>query len=126
MWIAKKTSTLPQPYNEIHRADEFEARLKQMAMLKFHKHANDARNIEGITEKFRLEQIEVFNLLLENLDGAIIKQTADPSSRQQLALKVSTDEASVYVPLVKPVADERAYVREVLTRRRDVLTAPAR
>ncbi len=117
MWFAPSSSQLSKAYARLHRSDEYDARLKQIAILRFHKLVNDARVIEPEAALFRQEQRDQLSMFTENFETVTITRSQDPAQLDRPALKLTFNENALYVPLVREVANPRAYAYEVLAKR---------
>lgn len=117
MWFSIRDSRLPGSYARLHRADEYEARLKQSAILRFHHHANDATAVQDAAALFRREQRQALEEFLTRFEQTEITPSEDPGDRRRSALKLTLSGTTAYIPLVKDVDDVRAYAHAVLARR---------
>jgi hypothetical protein len=117
MWFSIRESRLPGDYARLHRADEYEARLKQTAILRFHKHVSDAAAVQEAALLFKREQRQALEEFLTRFEQTEITPSEDPGDRKRPALKLTLSGTTAYIPLVKDVDDVRAYAHAVLARR---------
>lgn len=123
IWFQLSSAKLYGEYKKGFRADEYEARLRQSAILRFHKLKADAANIEQDTKLFHEEEVSACELFLALLDQTEVAMGVDAETRMPQFI-VRLEGERLIVPKVRDVNEPKAYIREVLKKRLEILVPP--
>lgn len=121
-----KTPHVPRAYQDSFRADEYEARARQIAILEKIGRPSSTLEIRKTAEAFRNDQREACEMALTFFDEARVSVVDTPSLVTPRSVRVTLLGDVIEIPLVggSEPSDPRVYAKQVLERRLEVLRPP--